>query len=231
MYSLFKPSQWRYERKFIVSELTKYELESIVKLHPAIFSEIFYERSVNNIYLDTIRFDNYIDNEVGTSKRLKVRIRWYGNLFGFINKPVLEFKIKQGYLGGKVSYRLEPFGLSTSLSLEAIHKMFKKSLAIPDRIKSELINFNFTLLNYYKRKYFQSADKKFRITIDTGMRFNKIEPINNNFLNSYIDYNNTIMEIKYNENNDRDIENITNCFPFRMTKSSKYISGLNYIFG
>ena len=91
---VLNPTSFRYERKFLVSELNRFEIESIVRLHPAIFSEIYHQRSVNNIYFDTMNVSNYLDNINGVKQRLKVRIRWYGDLFGFIDKSVLEFKIK-----------------------------------------------------------------------------------------------------------------------------------------
>lgn len=42
----------------------------------------------------------YQDNLIGISDRMKVRIRWYGALLGLIEEPVLELKIKRGFLGG-----------------------------------------------------------------------------------------------------------------------------------
>jgi len=38
---MFNPKDFRYERKFLISGLTKAEVESIIKLHPAMFSEIY----------------------------------------------------------------------------------------------------------------------------------------------------------------------------------------------
>ena len=89
-------SDYRYERKFVTSELSKYHVESIVKTHPAIFSEIYQLRNVNNMYFDSFRLVNYSDNVDGSSDRIKIRIRWYGELFGKIKNPVLEIKEKKG---------------------------------------------------------------------------------------------------------------------------------------
>ena len=77
-------SDYRYERKFFITSLSRFEVESIVKLHPAIFSEIFHERFVNNIYLDSSDLINFYENIEGQSNRIKIRIRWYGELFGYI---------------------------------------------------------------------------------------------------------------------------------------------------
>ena len=67
--------KWRYERKFLISGVSKKEIESIVKLHPAIFSEIFEERFVRNIYFDTFDLNNCNENINGNAKRIKIRIR------------------------------------------------------------------------------------------------------------------------------------------------------------
>ena len=222
---ILDPTSFRYERKFLISELNRYEIESIVKFHPAIFSEIHHQRFVNNIYFDTINLSNYFDNVIGISQRLKVRIRWYGDLFGFIGKPVLELKIKTGFLGSKLRFPLDPFYIGRGYSLKAQQDIFAKS-GVPDVVTEYLKSSRFTLLNRYGRKYFESADHKFRITIDFDMEFYKMDPANNFFIEKIVDYNNTVLELKYSDKDDEDAGFITNYFPFRMTKSSKYVSGI-----
>ena len=229
MYCLFDRDHLRYERKFVISALSKYEVESIVKLHPAIFSEIYYERTVNNLYFDSTGMTNYSDNVVGNSQRLKVRIRWYGDLFGIVEKPVLEIKLKTGYLGSKISYPLDSFTISREFSIDTISQIFKNSSHIPVIIKQDLIRLSFSLLNNYRRKYFVSANRKFRITIDSSMQFFEISPLNNTFLHKSVDYISTILELKYDAEQDDYAENITKHFPFRMTKSSKYVTGVERI--
>lgn len=226
---VLSPTSFRYERKFLISELNRYETESIVKLNPAIFSEIHHQRPINNIYFDTINLSNYFDNVAGISKRLKVRIRWYGNLFGFIENPVLELKIKTGFLGSKLRFPLDPFYLDRGYSLEAQQDVFAKS-GVSDVLSEYLKSVRCTLVNRYSRKYFKSADHKFRITIDSGMEFYKINPANNLFIEKIVDRNNTVLELKYSDKDDAEAGFITNHFPFRMTKSSKYVSGIEKLY-
>lgn len=228
MLDILNPRNWRYERKFIISELDKYEIESLVKLHPALFSEIHHERSVNNIYLDSIAMTNYHDNLDGKSKRIKIRIRWYGDLLGTIKHPVLEIKTKSGIVGSKISYPLDIILVNESLTIENIHKIFKES-SIPDVLKLCLLDLKFSLLNCYKRKYFLSADKKFRITIDSDLRFLRLSPLSNTFSHVLVDNTNTILELKYEQEVNDYAERITNYFPFRMTKSSKYAAGVELL--
>ena len=68
-----KEQKFRYERKFIV-ELDAEEIEYLIKHHPFMFSEIFYKRNVNNIYLDSVDLQNYKENLAGDSERVKIRV-------------------------------------------------------------------------------------------------------------------------------------------------------------
>ena len=88
-------SNYRFERKFFITGTIGQSIESIVKLNTAMFSEIFSERLVNNIYFDSENLKNYYANIYGDMERKKIRIRWYGSLFDYVDKPVLELKIKK----------------------------------------------------------------------------------------------------------------------------------------
>ncbi len=220
---------YRYERKFFISELTKDEVESLVRLHPAWFSEIYNQRFVNNIYFDSLNLTNYLDNIEGSTQRTKYRIRWYGDLFGNIEKPILELKIKEGLLGTKESYPLSSFNLDDTFDSQTITDIINKS-DIPEIIKTKLKYSNPIILNRYSRKYFQSINENYRITIDTNLSFYRISSCNNTFLNKMIDKNNIILELKYNQDMDNGANYIVNCFPFRLTKSSKYVSGIESLY-
>lgn len=220
--------KWRYERKFLVSELSLQELESIAKLHPHMFLERYHKRFVNNIYFDSMMLKNYLHNVDGHSERIKVRIRWYGDLFGFIEKPFLELKIKNGMLGKKESFPLSPFSLDQNFATETIMAIIKNS-NIPDAVKKEMHYLDPVLLNRYKRKYYSSTDKNYRITIDSDMVFYNMGRRNNSFLPRMVDDQNLILELKYDENMYRCVEEITNRFPFRFTKNSKYVNGVEIL--
>lgn len=222
---ILNPTSFRYERKFLISQLNRHEIESMVKLHPAAFSEIYHPRFVNNIYFDEVGMSAYHDNLVGISDRLKVRIRWYGELFGLIENPVLELKIKRGFLGGKLRFPLASFCLDSGYSLQLQQDIFAEA-DVPEILDDYLKSLKFTLLNRYQRKYFQSTDRKFRITIDFDMEFYRIDPADNSFAEKVADRNNTILELKYSDKDDDEARFITNLFPVRMTKSSKYVAGI-----
>jgi|TARA_B110000027_G_scaffold120874_1_gene134625 hypothetical protein len=220
-------SDYRYERKFVTSELSKYHVESIVKTHPAIFSEIYQLRNVNNMYFDSFRLVNYSDNVDGSSDRIKIRIRWYGELFGKIKNPVLEIKEKKGMLGRKISIPISPFTLLNNTDIRDIIKSLDH---FRDVVLIDFKSLIPTLLNRYSRKYYQSYDKNFRITIDDKQEFYSIGTKNNLFLEKYRDDNSVIIELKYDRDFEKRANNITSCFPFRVSKNSKYVNGLDKIY-
>ncbi len=220
----------RCERKFIVSNLTFEEIERLIRHNPSIFSEIFYERQVNSMYLDFVSLESYRDNIEGSPKRLKIRIRWYGEIFGLIKNPVLELKIKEGEIGRKLTFPLNQFTLNENFSKELLQKeVFDKS-DLPDWLNEKLKLTQPFMLNCYKRKYFLSDNKAYRITLDKDLIFFDIKNNQNFFRHKLEDKQNIILEIKYNKKDDNKVEQITQHFPFRLTKSSKYVFGVNLLY-
>jgi hypothetical protein len=214
----------RFERKFRVEDLTKEELEQVVRINPSHFREVFHPRTINSIYLDTHKFSSYFENLMGIPERLKIRIRWYGSPFGLIKNPVLEIKLRRGFLGTKRRYALENFRLDRKFSLKKIKKIISDSKAT-DLIKAEIKSLNFSLFNTYVRRYFLSADQNFRLTIDYGVRFIGLNKSANTFLKT-ADDEAFILELKYNQRDDDKVAEITTHFPFRLTKNSKYVIGV-----
>jgi SPX domain protein involved in polyphosphate accumulation len=201
----------------------------MIKFHPACFSEIFFERTVNNIYFDTFGFQNYYDNVEGSRERLKVRIRWYGNLFGNISSPVLEHKIKKGLLGKKDSFLLGDFLLDKNFHKSTIEGA-AKGAKLPPNVKDELLTLHPALLNSYVRRYFLSADKKFRVTVDRQLSYYRISYGQNTFLNSFTNHSGTVLELKYDAEFEPEAKEVATLFPFMMTKNSKYLSGIENLF-
>ena len=86
-----------------------------------------------------------------------------------------------------------------------------------------------TLLNSYLRKYFLSANNKFRITLDDKLLYYKIDKRLNNFNFIPTKDANKIVELKYGLSDDKMANTISTQFPFRLNKNSKYINGINTI--
>lgn len=219
----------RYETKFSVSYLNHNEIENIIKTHPSMFHEIYSKRNVNNIYFDNSDLTSYIDNIEGVRDRKKIRIRWYGDLFGLCKNPVLEIKNKMGLLGWKERHNLKDFNLD-------IEKYFNYKDIFDYLIESKEFNLfkldlqflTPTLLNRYERTYYLSFDKKYRITLDNKMSFYSINPFRDDF-KIFSDEEKTVVELKYNQQHADGAGRITKHFPFRVSKHSKYIIGIERI--
>jgi len=226
----YRPTgQERYERKFVVSLFDAHQLESIIKHHPQSFREIFNKRSVNNIYLDTIDFKTYYDNVYGNTNRIKVRIRWYGDTFGNIDRPVLEMKVKGGLAGSKNSFLLSPFMLDTSFTYATLEQVLHNS-DLPVWVREKLTPYRPVILNSYTRKYYATYDKSVRITLDHSMTYYGISSWNNTFIRKNIDRQNLIVEIKYSLDANDIASEVTQHFPMRMTKSSKFVNGVELFY-
>lgn len=220
---------FRYERKFCLEGIDRKEIETALRFHPAAFSEIYHERTVNNIYFDSFNMHHYYDNIDGVNRRLKVRIRWYGDLFGFIENPVLELKLKHNMHVGKIFYPLKAFTLDGSLSLDSMRDIFAKS-SLSESLRLCLTELDFALLNSYRRKYFLSLDREYRITVDDAIHLYKLSQRDNSFLDVSRDFCSTILELKYSRPNDKFADGITRYFSFRMTRSSKYVNGITRLY-
>jgi len=224
-----KPANQRYERKFVVADLTPHEIEAMVRLHPAVFFETYPQRFVNNLYFDSSDLKSYFDNVDGIKDRIKVRIRWYGDLLGLIENPILELKSKNDLVGGKSSFPLMQFTMNENFRLETIAEVFRRA-EIPETLQLHLLALEPILLNRYRRKYFQSAGRDFRITLDTEMAFYAINAQNNTFSQKYVDGVNTVVELKYACEKNREAAEISNFFPFRLSKNSKYANGIERLY-
>ena len=81
-----------------------------------------------------------------------------------------QFKIKNNTVGTKVKFALSPFILSDLIKVQTLRERFS-ILNISENLKSYLLSLNLSLMNSYSRKYYESADTKFRVTIDSGLQF------------------------------------------------------------
>jgi len=218
----------RYERKFQVSDMQLAAVHQQIRLHPAAFSLIFYPRYINNIYLDTADLDAFHENLTGHGKRKKARVRWYGDMMGEVVKPVLEFKIKEGILGNKLLFPLKSFKMDESFDAGMLRDIFLRS-SLPDWALETVLKQKPSLVNRYKRTYYMTFDKKFRLTVDEEMSYFAIGPSPNYFLEKYVS-SDLVVELKYAYADYQQAIGIADYLPFRLTKSSKYVNGIGMIF-
>lgn len=221
-------NNYRYERKFMVEDLNKSEIVEIIKSHPSFFDEEYPPRQINNIYLDTPQYEFYSDNKKGIALRKKARIRWYGSVFGEIKKPVLEIKLKSGLVGDKWSYSLKPFTLDPSkIDPRMFEKLFRES-DLPGQIREDMLCLRPALLNTYKRTYFNTLERGYRVTIDSDLNY--YNPSSHRFIDrASAPQSCHIVELKHSVESANQADRISRKFPFRLTKSSKYVDGIDLL--
>jgi hypothetical protein len=221
--------EYRYERKFFIDQLDAWEALSLVKRHPAMFTEIYPPRYINNIYFDHPLLLNFSDNINGTALRKKARVRWYHDLFGDVDQPTLEFKIKEGLMGTKISYPFPNFKFQRGFSENYFRELMYSS-NLPPEVTYYLKLVEPVLVNRYLRWYLATPNQAFRITVDAKLTYYHIKKSNNQFIFSQMDRQSTIIELKYNQEHDHLANRISAGFPFRMTRSSKYVQGIERVY-
>ena len=224
-----KGTDYRYERKFIVEGISPQEVTQLVQLHPAMFYQPYPPRFVNNFYLDTLGMENYYDNVHGAANRVKVRVRWYGDLYREVTKPVLEFKIKRGLVGTKQQFKLPAMDTGKSFT-GASYSAVLAQADLPEIVRERMQGLHIVLLNRYWRYYFATYDQRFRITLDTALAFQRVDHQQNRFMHRQQNYRSFVMELKYGVEQDDEANRISSYFPFRVDKSSKYVQGIERVY-
>ncbi len=219
----------RYEKKFIISGMQAADVITILKHHPAMFRELYPMRYVNNIYLDSPLLGDYYSNVNGYRLRQKIRVRWYHDLFRHISDAVLEFKKKEGEVGTKEQYPFPAFMFDEGLTEPAFRQLIDTS-ALPPMAKIRLADAEFAICNRYQRWYYATPDQHFRATVDARMSFYHLGKLSNRFMHAHHEHHHLVLELKYMVANDTDAQRIICHLPFRISRSSKYVSGIEHIY-
>jgi SPX domain protein involved in polyphosphate accumulation len=212
-------AEYRYERKMPVDRISASAAIAMVLRHPAAFSEIHQQRTVNSLYFDSVNLCCMHDADAGIADRYKVRLRWYND------DPhcCLEFKVRSGLVQRKE--RVELPSLNAAI---ATHEDIRAALAdssIAAHLLQQVSSLSPTLRNAYQRRYFLSMDKRYRITVDWDVRY---LPHPAMIARSPVQLSPSpvIIELKYPLDADDDVGFITNAFPMRVGRYSKYVEGL-----
>lgn len=155
----------RYEIKKVLPSTDLPRILAWLRLHRAGFHVSFPPRRVNNVYFDTESGASLMENLAGIARRVKLRLRWYGDGWN-VDHGVLELKYKQGLLGWKV---VQPVSGTLSLATDrwsAIVGRLREKM--PTGIRHALACApRPVLINRFGRRYFISADRAVRATLDT----------------------------------------------------------------
>jgi len=141
---------------------------------------------------------------------------------------VLEQKCKRGQVGTKHSARLARFEFGKQTSAREVQGWLEAS-SIPERLRHEVRQAEPTLVNHYRRQYFRSANRHVRLTIDSDLAFFRFQRFTNHFLARVVAPPLVVVELKYSDTASEEAAAVANHLPFRMTRLSKYVFGINAV--
>ncbi len=206
----------RYERKYKIEGVSLGIILQSIAMHPAGLSKIYPDRQINNIYFDTPGMTTYKENVMGVAVRDKFRVRWYGWDPLIVERPKFEIKHRRNNVGAKTIYEVDPF---TFDNLKPLSKQVND-------LSGTFAFLQPALQNSYQRAYYGTRDKKFRITIDWNLAYASLFTTRQFRKHQQFEPNTYIMEVKYEQEIEEEADRITQFFPFKSTKNSKYVTGV-----
>ena len=207
----------RYERKWVFNSIDHNQLFILLNRSNFLFTNQFSDRQVNSIYFDDENYSSIIQNIDGISEKKKYRLRWYGD-FKIITNPTFEIKSKKGFEVSKKNFDLPEM---SNLNLLDYNDVEKIELLINN-------NFNFKnklfpiLTTHYLRSYFISSNKLVRSTVDRNLK--SLLLYKNRNLNIIKEYEDIILEFKYDLNLDEYVRSNLGNISSRLSKNSKFIN-------
>lgn len=223
-----EPQSARYEIKLACTPEHMPKVRAWIRGHPALFCETYPPRQVNNIYLDSLAAHDLDAHLGGIGQRQKLRFRWYGEGRRDV-RGTLELKCRSGRLGWK-----EQYALARSFDLHEIswHEWMAQVRAMaegPARVWLASVE-RPTLINCYRREYFEASEDRIRLTIDHPMQvYDQIAYASPNLSFAVPIARQVIVEIKAGLAEWRRLPDILSHFPLRTARNSKYVSGMSRI--
>ena len=209
---------FRYERKFIVRNITIPELENILRYSNFSFKKSFNKRKVNSIYFDDFDTGSILENLDGNNFKTKFRLRWYGEK-KIIKNPVLELKIKESYINHKKIFEIK------SLNKQYFSKKNINNILNNLKKRYYFLKNKFAISStHYDRSYFLSSKKNIRATVDSNINYTNIRNFSHSHFNKFS--KSLILEIKYSNHDDDFVRANLKNISFRISKNSKYVNSL-----
>jgi len=215
-----KNFHYRYERKYVSSDYSSHQLRNFLLLSNRGFTRIYYKRRVNSIYFDTPEFEYFEQNINGDQDRRKVRVRWYGEQSSPRNLQ-LEIKIKCGEIMRKEVFPLSCQDSNLSSFIKKLTSLVQKELS--NKLEEAQV-LRPVLINSYWREYFYSPGDKIRVTLDDDIEFQSISDFIHKRVSQRLAF--SILECKYTLRNDRALQAVLQTLPVQISKSSKYVMGI-----
>jgi len=228
--SIFPTKDLRLELKFVSRDYNYDLIYSWLKFHNYNFQKEYEDRIINNIYFDTLSLTSFEANIKEFSKRFKVRFRWFDN---FNNKKNgnLEIKSKDNIYGWKDRFPVNKIEVSENKSWKEISKRIING--VPNNIKILLKEYSVpVIINQYCRKYFVTSDGKFRVTIDRNQKnYDQLNRSKPNLSKNCELSDNLVLEVKFNKEEETQLQNLLSEIPIKYSKNSKYVNAVKNSYG
>jgi hypothetical protein len=214
----------RYEIKYLFPPTYADRVLAAVMRLPCMFREIYHERRVNNIYLETPELSDYLAATNGISRRSKTRLRWYGSLWHDNAIPQLELKSKFGFVGDKRSITLPAMSFGADFAFDE----YRAEIAANPKVEAIIGNRLPILVNAYTRRYFATPDALCRITIDREQKFYTLASATMGEWFHVAD-NRIVLEVKFDREDLQKVADAIQLLGWHINKNSKYVNGVNII--
>ena len=206
----------RIERKWVFKNI-----DYLLVLNSLLRSQFFFKkhypsRNVNSIYYDDINLSSVTQNLDGVSDRVKYRVRWYGKN-DLLDKPNFEIKRKKNFETHKKIVALKDFSnisYDSEKNLNYLTNFINENIILNKKLLP-------TLLISYHRTYLVSSNNLIRATIDQKIKSKRILNFRNDF---FCNFNDIILELKYDPNLDWLVRKMLDNIKVRFAKNSKYIN-------
>ncbi len=219
--------QLRHEIKFVTRANERAAILQWVRNHWAGFGEPYPDRVVNNVYFDSFELAAFHENLSGTSRRSKVRWRWYGDT-RVPERGTLEVKRRRGGLGWKLSFPTGGGDLSHA-SWQQLRRRIRGHLDCKARIWFDA-NPLPILINRYRRRYFASGDGRVRLTMDWDQKVYDQKLRSRPNLRRTANLPDTlVVELKFPVREYANASAIIQGLPLRLSRNSKYVIGVQSI--
>ena len=218
------PDDARHELKFVTSPLLRADVLSWIRTHPAGFFSPYPPRRVNNVYFDNFDHFAYEENLVGASARTKVRLRWYGEDWR-ADRSTLELKRRRNALGWKINHPGGPIDLVTG-SWREVRTRLRQQLPPEGRLWLDA-NPCPVLVNRYRRVYYETRDRRVRVTVDTDQQvYGQSERARPNRSRRANLPATLVVECKFAVEDRAYGEQVIQGIPLRVSRNSKYVIGV-----
>lgn len=205
-------------------------IESALLNSTLAFYSPYPDRKINSLYFDSSNYVSQDESLAGHSLRKKTRFRWYGEIENS-NTPTLEFKYKQGHLSWKVLENLNFKINLKSTNWECAFLNSSNQEPVNSDKYSVLSQSIPTSIVSYSRSYYESTDRRVRITLDKNIQFRdqSIYPSPNlHFITQNME--SLIIEIKIASEDINLLDSLFRTLDFVPQRYSKYCESLqNYL--